>query len=233
MSRTENGDWHAYFWPASTVLRNKLTITVGDDLREIEYRVAELRAQEIRNGTLRIDHTFDAAHLKAIHAHLFGDVYDWAGQYRTVNISRGGAGKVTHHFGDHSSMDMYMRQVRRLIETTPWRDLEPDELADALANVHTRLNFAHPFREGNGRTTRIFMQHLAQHAGAVLDFGRVTAEAWNSASAATFLHPYGLRGTASRSRRSTATSPAGSDTPTGPGARPDPSRSLTLSQCQG
>lgn len=193
MSRTGNGDWHGYFWPASAVLRNRLTITVADDLREIEYRMAELRAREIRNDSRRIERTLDADRLKAIHSHLFGDIYDWAGQYRTVNISKGGAGKGTHHFGDHNSMDMYLRQVQRIIDATPWRDLEVDELAAALAEVHTRLNFAHPFREGNGRTTRIFMHHLAQHAGSTLDFGRVSADAWNSASAATFLHPYGLR----------------------------------------
>ena len=121
-----------------------------------------------------------------------GDIYDWAGQFRTVNISMGGAGRYVHHFGDHNSMDMYLRQIHRRIDATAWHDLELGEVADALAEVHTRLNFAHPFREGNGRTTRIFLQHLAQHAGATLDFGRVHADDWNAASAATFLHPHGL-----------------------------------------
>ena len=66
-------------------------------------------------------------------------------------------------------MDMYQRQVHRRIDATAWHDLELNELVDALAEVHTRLKFAHPFREGNGRTSRIFLQHLAQHAGATLD----------------------------------------------------------------
>ena len=193
MTPIGNHEWHRYFWPASTVFKNRLRITDAGELREIEYRMAELRAREIRAGTRVLDRTFDGDHLKAIHSHLFGDIYDWAGQYRTVNISKGGTGRDAHHFGDHNSMDMYLRQVHRLINTTGWHDLGLDELAGALAEVHTRLNFAHPFREGNGRTTRIFMQHLAQHAGATLDFGRVRADDWNAASAATFLHPHGLR----------------------------------------
>ena len=81
---------------------------------------------------------------------MFGDIYDRAGQYRTVNISKGGTGRDAHHFGDHNSRDMYLRQVHRLIGTTGWHDLG-------------------------------------------LDFGRVRADDWNAASAATFLHPHGLR----------------------------------------
>lgn len=154
-------DWHSYFWPGTTVLRNKLGITDPAELHAFEFDLVESRAQEIRDELHPIDRTFDADHLKAIHSHLFGDIYDWAGQYRAVNISKGCAGKGTHHFGDHNSMDMYLRQVRRVIDTTDWCDLEADELAAAIADVHTRLNFAHPFRDGNGRTTRIFTQHLA------------------------------------------------------------------------
>lgn len=193
MSPSGPRDWHAYFWPGSTTLRNRLNITDPDALRELEHRLVEKRAREIRHGSHEIERTIDAAHLKKIHAHLFGDLYDWAGQYRTVNISKGGAGKNAHHFGDHSSMDMYLRQIQRLIGDTSWLDLERDEAAEHLADVHTRLNFAHPFREGNGRSSRIFMRHLAEHSGQRLAFGRVSADVWNAASAATFLHPHGLR----------------------------------------
>lgn len=193
MSRSGPGDWHAYFWPGTTVLRNKLGITDSNELHACEFDLVESRTYEIRSGIQRITRTLDADHLKQIHAHLFGDLYDWAGHYRTVNISKTGADGIAHHFGDHNSMDMYLRQVRRMIAGTSWSELTRNAVSGHLAEVHTRLNFAHPFREGNGRATRIFMQHLADHAGRDLDFGRIDARDWNSASAATFLHPHGLR----------------------------------------
>lgn len=187
------GGWHAYFWPGTTILRNKLGITDHAELHLREFDAAETRALQIRDGSHHIDRTLDSDHLRNIHAHLFGDLYDWAGHYRTVNISKTGNSGTTHHFGDHASMDMYMRQLRALINRTSWRHLDRLDVADHLADVHTRLNFAHPFREGNGRTSRIFLAHLAQFAGYDVDFGLVTAHAWNTASAATFLHPHGLR----------------------------------------
>lgn len=186
-------DWHAYFWPGTTVLRNKLGIKDPEELREVEHRTVETRAREIQNASHQVDRTLDANHLKSIHAHLFGDLYDWAGQYRTVNISKTSSSGTTHHFGDHASMDMYMRQVRRMITEVPWTGLERPELASRLAGVHTRLNFAHPFREGNGRSTRVFMRHLAEYSCHELAFARTPADEWNAASAATFLHPHGLR----------------------------------------
>ncbi|HHX85876.1 MAG TPA: cell filamentation protein Fic [Actinomycetales bacterium] len=193
MSGAAPGDWYAYFWPGTIVLRNRLGIYDPDELRNREDLTVEVRASEIRTGAHPIDRTFDAAHLSRIHAHLFGDLYDWAGHFRTVNISKATDTGAVHHFGDHSSMDMYLRQARALIARTAWAELEHSGLAERLADVHTRLNFAHPFRDGNGRTTRIFMQHLAQRAGRDLDFGRLGADEWIAASAATFQHPLGLR----------------------------------------
>lgn len=153
----------------------------------------ETRSHELRTGAHAVDRTFDSAHLKAIHAHLFSDLYDWAGHYRTVNISKTASDRRTNHFGDHASMDTYLRQVRIAVDATSWTRLPDDRLAHHLADVHTRLNFAHPFREGNGRATRFFMHHLAEHSGSELDFGRIPRDTWNSASAATFVHPHGLR----------------------------------------
>lgn len=193
MTPSGPAEWYSYFWPGSTVLRNKLGITDSDELQELEHRIVELRAREIQRGSHPIDRTLDADHLRRIHAHLFGGLYDWAGEYRTVNISKTGTGGIAHHFGDHRSMDMYLRQITALISSTPWVELDRQELADRLGNVHTQLNFAHPFREGNGRSTRVFMRHLAEYAGHNLAFGRIDARDWNTASAATFLHPHGLR----------------------------------------
>lgn len=116
MSRPGTSEWHSYFWPGTTILRNKLEITDPVELQLVEFDVVETRSHELRTGAHAVDRTFDSAHLKAIHAHLFGDLYDWAGHYRTVNISKTNAVGHTNHFGDHASMDMYLRQVRAAVD---------------------------------------------------------------------------------------------------------------------
>ncbi|WP_368660631.1 Fic family protein [Corynebacterium sp.] len=83
-----------------------------------------------------------------IHELLFGQLYPWAGEFRDVNIAKGG-----NHFGDHASMPMYLRQAERYLVQHPLD-------AEHLGELHTHLNFAHPFREGNGRTLRVFFQVL-------------------------------------------------------------------------
>ena len=81
-------EWEDYFWPGTTVLANKLGVTDAGGLRRVEYLYAAQRQQEITDGHVAVPDTFDAEHLKAVHAHLFGDVYEWAGQWRTVNMTK-------------------------------------------------------------------------------------------------------------------------------------------------
>ena len=71
--------WDDYFWPGTTVLANKLGITDPDTLRVKEAARTTRREQELRAGTVDLPRTFDADHLKALHQHLFQDVYEWAG----------------------------------------------------------------------------------------------------------------------------------------------------------
>ena len=75
-----------YLWPGTATLRNKLGILDGDLL---DYHERELVTQRTRQGVP--GGNFDLAHLRAIHLHLFQDVYDWAGQIRTVEMSKGGS----------------------------------------------------------------------------------------------------------------------------------------------
>ncbi len=72
-------EWDDYFWPGTTVLANTLGVTDAGALLRVEYLYAAQRQQEITDGHLAVPATFDADHLKAVHAHLFGDVYEWAG----------------------------------------------------------------------------------------------------------------------------------------------------------
>lgn len=80
-------EWDDYFWPGTRVLVNKFGITDPGALRRVEYLFAARRQWEITDGKVVIPATFGAEHLRAVYAHLFGDVYEWAGQWRTVQMS--------------------------------------------------------------------------------------------------------------------------------------------------
>lgn len=179
--------WESYFYPETYdarigqgVMRNLLGWRDRDALSGYEYRMTGVRQRQLVAQPDLVAHTFDAAHVRAIHRYLFQDVYEWAGQYRTVNMSKGfgrGFGDV-----DTGEVDRYLADVRRLVERTPWAGLNRQEFGEQAATVFAYLNQAHPFREGNGRTSKVFMEHVSQLSGYTLDFDRVTPVEWNKAS---------------------------------------------------
>ncbi|MGO1664857.1 MAG: Fic/DOC family protein [Micrococcaceae bacterium] len=181
-------EWRKYFYPGTEVLRNKLDIRDPDELQRLEYDVTEQQAAALRNGDLPIEGDTAGERLSFIHEALLGNIYEWAGEHRDVNISKSG-----QSFGDHASMGMYMRQLTGAINRFDWDAASYDQAVDKLAEIHTDLNFSHPYREGNGRSSRIFMTDLAAQHGIDLDFTLVDNTRWNEASAATFLDPAGLR----------------------------------------
>ncbi|MBF4554397.1 Fic/DOC family protein [Corynebacterium suicordis] len=186
-----NAAWDRFFYPGTDVLQNKFNERDEDALAEIEYEITGKIYSRFITGDIPIEGDTAQEKLQFIHGSLLGNIYDWAGQFRDVNMSKGG-----HSFGDEASMGMYMRQLQGKINRTPWNDLDHSATVDQLAAIHTDLNFAHPFREGNGRASRVFMADLAAEHGVELDFSRVGDEQWNQASADTFLDPYGLQLTA-------------------------------------
>lgn len=180
--------WESYFYPetyspatGNGTLRNLFEERDDAVLRVLEYGSTAQRQRELNADPRLVVHTFDAAHVRAIHGHLLGDVYEWAGQYRTVNISKG-PGRA---FGDVKTgeVDRYLADVHRLVEDTEWGQLGREEFGEHAAQVFAYLNQAHPFREGNGRTSKVFMEHVAGRSGFVLDFERVTPFEWNQAAA--------------------------------------------------
>src|SRR5690606_39098209 len=138
------------------------------------------RQRELLAGEVAIARTYDAAHVRAIHRHLFQDVYEWAGQYRTVNMAKG----VGRGFADVATgeIDRYLADVQRPVRGTEWSRLEREEFGARAATVFAYLNQAHPFREGNGRTAKVFMEHVAQQSRFTLRYERVPPEMWNQAS---------------------------------------------------
>jgi cell filamentation protein len=150
-------------------------------LRAREYIESGGRWQELKADPTLVDHTFDSAHVRAIHKHLFQDVYEWAGEYRTQNMQKQG---TMRSFADvrTGEVDRYLADVHRLVEGTEWGGLDRNEFATAAANVFAHLNQAHPFREGNGRSSKVLMEHLAMRSRFELHFDRVEPAWWNNAS---------------------------------------------------
>lgn len=116
-------------------------------------------------------------HLQAIHKHLFQDVYPFAGNLRTTNI-----GKDNFWFSDYPSISFKANNIfTALKEDNYYQKLKPEQFADKVAVLYSDLNYLHPFREGNGRSTREFFRHLAENAYYELKWSNVPKEQYMEA----------------------------------------------------
>lgn len=159
--------------PDYRVLKNKLNLRTTEELERVEREFVTLRAMEdLPTGD------FDLAHLRAIHRHLFQDVFDWAGEIRTVEISKGGS-----QFQFRQYIETGMTDVHRRIKTHNYlRNLPTDQFADLAGEILGDINYVHPFREGNGRTQLYYFKQLAENAGHQTDLTRIEQKAWMAAS---------------------------------------------------
>lgn len=157
-------------YPGTAVLVNKLDIRDDQRLAQVEADVTKLRISQWEMRPLMS--TFDFAHYKAIHAHLFGDLYDWAGQVRTVDLSKRGTRFCPAQEIECRAklMFVHLRQLDFL------RGMEHGDFVEELTDFYYSTNELHPFREGNGRTQRLFLSQLARNAGYVLNFSEMDSD---------------------------------------------------------
>lgn len=159
-----------YLDPSSGVLRNKLGITDDRTLQVAERDFARVRIAELAEKP--VAGRFDLAHLKAIHGHIFGDVYPWAGEARTVDIAKGQT-----LFAPVRFMEGYAEKVfGKLAGENQLKDLSEERFVERAAYYYAEINSTHLFREGNGRAQRVFLEQLGREAGHVLDFSRIPSE---------------------------------------------------------
>ncbi|MET2833087.1 Fic/DOC family protein [Mesorhizobium shangrilense] len=147
-------------YPGTTVLRNRLDVQDQAGLDEVELALFLIRADEpIASGAL------DYAHYKAIHHHLFQDIYDWAGEVRAIRIGKGGNWFCYPEYIDAEMIRIFddLAVANYLV------GLWPHDFAVQAAHVLAEINAVHPFREGNGRTQLTFLAVLAEHAGFTFD----------------------------------------------------------------
>ncbi|MFD1716051.1 Fic/DOC family protein [Amnibacterium flavum] len=187
MSSSDFSTWPSYFYPdtiqadGTGTLINRLNERDQDRLTWIEHRAAGERSRQLFAGEVQIPRTFDGEHLRSVHRHLFQDVYEWAGDYRAVNMTKG---DDRRHFANprNGELPRYLDDMYRIIATTDWAALDQRDFGTRTARVFAFLNQAHPFREGNGRTAKVFLAHLAEQSHFDLDFRRVLPGHWNTAS---------------------------------------------------
>lgn len=147
------------------ILENKLHITDQIELAKTEEKISKQKAKQLfDSGDMAKAEVGTFAGLAFIHAYLFGDLYDFAGQLRQVNIAKG-------HFG--FARVMYLEASLRHIDKMPQGHF------DEIIEKYVEMNVAHPFREGNGRATRIWLDLMLKQAlQQVVDWNRVDKEAY-------------------------------------------------------
>ena len=175
-----------YCYPGSNVLKNKLNITDMDILEEAERRITSLRTVEAMKNVIRGKFDFD--HLKRIHKFLFGDIYDWAGKVRLVNISKG------NQFCRVEYIEQQMIEIFEKLQSEDYLQKvgSQSELAKRLAYYLGEINAIHPFREGNGRCQRMFIQLLSASVGYQLDFMKISEAEMLEASVRSFNLDYSM-----------------------------------------
>ena len=168
-----------YTYPGTDILRNTLGITDNAALKKAEQRFTAVRGIEV--ARLTFPATPDG--YRALHKHLFQDVYEWAGQDRSVDTAKGGA-RFAHAPYIASSLDAVFRDMAA---KTDFRGLTRDAFFDRLGSHINEVNAVHPFREGNGRTMRHHAAQIARDAGYPIRVASIDKAAWMEASRHGFL----------------------------------------------
>jgi len=151
------------FQPGSndTVLLNKLGLTSEEEINEVEVQLLEQLYVEVLI-TQQPDSRLSISDLKHWHRLWLGNVYDWAGQERSVNMGKGG-----FLFAPAAQIPRLLAQFEKdcLHRWTPCHGLHDEQLVEAIAITHVELILIHPFREGNGRLSRLLADVMMAQAG--------------------------------------------------------------------
>ena len=145
------------------VFENKLGINNSADLAREEEKISKKKAMELFEGGL-LDklEAGKFSSLKVIHKFLFEDIYEFAGEIRTVNISKG-----NFRFASIMYLEAALKNIDKM----------PQSTFDEIIEKYVEMNIAHPFREGNGRSTRIWLDLILKtEIGQVVDWSKVDKE---------------------------------------------------------
>src|SRR6266568_1042071 len=166
-----------YSDPVTGVLYNKLGLGAAAELEAAEREITH--AALILLGESPVSPGYDLPHLREIHKRIFGDIFEWAGQIRTVAIAKGAMFCLPQYID--SSAAVIFRELR---DEGFLRGLPRDVFVGRLAYYLREVNALHPFREGNGRAQRAFFGQLARDARFTLAWQHLDAARNVEASAA-------------------------------------------------
>ncbi len=166
-----------YCYPGTDVLINLLDIQNQEELSEAEAAFSAERYRIYQAQELFLE-SFNLKHLQQLHHHLFQDLFSWAGQIRTVDITK-----------DSTRFCTYTRipvESNKLISNIPQLSTikETSELLENIADLFCELNLIHPFREGNGRAQRFFFEELMFVLGYEVTWPQISKKEWIEANIA-------------------------------------------------
>lgn len=156
-------------YEGTTCLVNKYDIRDEEKLVDVEAQITFAKAVMLEENPIK--GCFDFEHFKRIHAFLFCDLYDWAGQIRTADIS-----KKKTRFLEAALIEDIANKCFKKISQGYLDNLTFDEFAVRIADFYKDVNYIHPFREGNGRTQRIYFSQLIRHYGYDINFADVDTD---------------------------------------------------------
>ena len=159
-----------YVYKGTNVLVNTLNIKEYDRLEFVEKEFTTVRLKDIARGILT-EGFYDVEHYKQFHRYIFGDVYPWAGVFRTINIFKNETALNGYplEFMDHTSVDSHLTGIFSNMNQTDWNGFNMDEQAYHFARFMSEIWRAHAFREGNTRTTITFLNEFAKYKGFPLE----------------------------------------------------------------
>ncbi|MFT8358474.1 Fic/DOC family protein [Bifidobacterium aquikefiri] len=158
-----------YLIPGTNVLRNKVDAHTEQELADAENDLVNARYSKLSSTPLTAEGT--VSQLQWIHHYLFQDVYEWAGRIRTIDMSKGG-GSVFQPLQLFATGVQYAETTLR--DDLMLQGLDRDQFIERLAVNFDNFNTLHPFREGNGRTQRVFWTLIARDAGWGLDWAQIS-----------------------------------------------------------
>lgn len=157
-------------YEGTACLINKLNIRDSSKLKEVEGRITFAKTMELEKESLKDG--FNEGDYRAIHKAIFEPLYDWAGEYRTIDISKKGT-----FFAEYNIVPELLRKcLERMRNLDYFRGLSFDEFIEEIVDIYCSTNFIHPFREGNGRTQRVFITQLIRYNGYEISFSTIDTD---------------------------------------------------------
>lgn len=177
-------------YPNTTVLINKLNIHDQKNLSMVESVIVTLKSAKIESKDDFSPLTFE--YYCGLHRQLFGDLYEWAGEIRSIDFSK----METQFYPAKEIRSLGDAKFRRLADMNEFRGLSREKLVDEITDLYHELNMLHPFREGNGRTQRLFFTTLMHRLDYHISFAEcdtdelMVATIYAAKGMKTYLHDF-------------------------------------------